>query len=223
VNRDELERILKVLGNAARTPLASLPMIRAFLRGCLYIAYYRLFKRNVKIRWPFFVYGKIRFRGSNIEITGPGSVFIDRYCSVFPNIFSLLNIITLSPSAEVVIGRHCSLGGLTIRCRSRVTIGDRIMTAHALVQDCLFMHQENVRSHNPALSTMDAEPVDVGSNVWLGGQSLILSGSSIGNDSVLSWGAACYRSSVGEYCLVSGNPAQRPLSIPSVLRLTGAL
>lgn len=222
MNISVVGRVLKVLGNGARHPLAGIALARAFLRGCLYIAYYRLFKPNVRIKWPFFVYQKIRVFGSNIQISGPGRVSIDRFCSIYPNIFHSLSIVTLSRSAEVVIGRRCSLGGLTIRCRKRVTIGEGTMTAHSLVQDCLFVHEGRVKSRNPALSETDAESVAIGSNVWLDGQTMILGGSSIGNDSVVSWGATCHRTLVKDYCLVSGNPAQRPLPIPGVLRLTGS-
>lgn len=217
----ELGRIVKGFGKVVREPLAKLPMVRAFLRGSLYVIYYRLFKPNVRIRWPFFVYEKMRFWGPNIEIGGPGSVFIDRYCSVYPSIFHALSIVTLAPSAQVIIGKNCSLGGLTLRCRTHVTIGDGLMTAYVLVQDCLFVHTENVRSGSPVPRGMEAEPVEIGANVWLGGQSCILGGSYIGDDSVVSWGSVCYQSSVGKYCLVSGNLAQRPLSIPSILKLTG--
>lgn len=195
--------------------------VRALLRGCLYIAYYRLFNPNVKIKWPFFVHMKFQALGQNIQILGPGKVFIDRCCSIWPNIFHGLSIVTLTPAAHVIIGSHCSLGGLTIRCRNCVTIGNKTITANSLIQDCLFVHLESAKSCNPALSGMDGSPVNIGNNVWLGGQSLVLGGSSVGSDSVVSWGATLHDTLVKEYCLVSGNPAQRPLPIPSILRLTG--
>lgn len=216
----ELGRILKGFGKVLRAPLANLPLVRAFLRGNLYIVYYTLSKPNVKIKWPFFVYEKIRIFGPNIQIAGLGSVMIDRYCSVYPSQFHALSIVTLAPSAQVIIGKNCSLGGLTIRCRNRVTIGDRVMTAYVLVQDCLFVHKENVKSGSPVPSGIEGEPIEIGTNVWLGGQSCILGGSSIGNDSVVSWGSVCYQSSVGKYCLVSGNLARRPIPIRAILRLT---
>jgi maltose O-acetyltransferase len=96
------------------------------------------------------------------------------------------------------------------------------MTAHSLVQDCLFVHEGKAKSRNSALADLHSEPVHIGNNVWLGGQTLILGGSSIGKDSVVSWGATCHRTVVKDYCLVSGNPAQRALPIPGVLRLTGS-
>lgn len=220
MNNNEAERVLKAIGNVLRHPLVQLPLIRAFLRGCLYIAYYKLFKPNVKIRWPFFVYQKFALFNSIIEITGPGSVFIERFCSIYPNIFHALSIVTLSPSAKVTIGRHCSLGGLTIRCRNCVTIGERTMTAYALIQDCLFMEQGKVRNHNLVLDSMDAKPVVIGRNVWLGAQSNILGGSCFADDSVVSWGTMCYRFSVNEYCFVSGSPAKRAIPISSITRIT---
>ena len=64
-------------------------LLGGFLRGACIIGWYRLTRRNVRIRFPFMVYAPVR-------ITGEGSVFIDEGCTVFYNVHQGLSIATLS-------------------------------------------------------------------------------------------------------------------------------
>src|SRR5690606_8269980 len=118
-----------------------------FLRGSLIIFCYMQSNRRVTIRFPFFVH-------EGAHISGPARVSIDKFCSVYPNVFDGLNIITLSSSAEVRIGQRCSLGGLTIRCFNKVEVGDETMTANCLIQDALMIH-----------GSASSQPVKIGKNV----------------------------------------------------------
>ena len=189
-----------------------LQLFLAVLHGSCYIFYYRIFNRNIKIDFPFIVYGKVR-------ISGPGKVTIGKKCTVVENVFRGLTIVTLSPDAVVNIGGEgCLLGGLTIRCHLNVEIGNNVMTAVSLVQDSLFVNAdnfENISAVNNAL--LIPEPVIIGDNVWLGGHCYILSGSRIGNDCVLSACTMSHKTEIKNYMLGSGNPLNRPLPIDKIL------
>ncbi len=176
----------------------------AVVRGTYYALFFRLFRRDVIIELPFLAY-------ETVSITGPGSVRIGPSCSVHPNVFRGLTIVTLSREAAVRIGPRCALGGLGIRCHRHVSIGERTMTAHSLIQDVvLFSDPERRRGDGGGLA---CGPVVVGRNAWLGGLTCLLGGTSIGDDSVLSWGAVCLQTEVPAGSLASGNPVTRTVPI----------
>lgn len=200
--------LLYLLKNPTEFPKTVL----AFLRGLFYIVYYRIFARRVRIGFPFMAYAKV-------SISGPGRVKIGRGCDAFKNVFKGLSIVTLSSGADVEIGEKCSLGGLTIRCRSKVTIGDRVMTAVCLVQDSFYISDVSSTEGRPVPAP---RPITIGRNVWLGGECIILGGTSIGEDSVVAAGALCLDVSIKNYSLVSGNPAKKSLPIERLLRFKAA-
>ena len=187
--------------------------LTALVRGTYYALFFRLFRRDVVIDLPFLAH-------EAVSITGPGSVRIGGFCSVYPNVFRGLSIVTLSPSAAVRIGPRCSLGGLVIRCFERVAIGEKTMTAHSLIQDVLFF--SSPEGHVGGGDLLIAGPVEVGRNVWLGGFSCLLSKSSVGDDSVLSWGATCLDTAVPPASVATGNPVMRTVPIDRLQQFGGS-
>jgi acetyltransferase-like isoleucine patch superfamily enzyme len=126
----------------------------------------------------------------------------------------------MSPDAKITIGERCNLGGMTVRCQDLVTIGDRVMTAVSLIQDFVFPPEKN----GDFLQTFqNAAPVIIGNNVWISTQSTVLSGTDIGDDSVLAAGSVCHQLKAKEYSLIIGNPARRGLPIEQIMKLKKAL
>lgn len=191
-----------------RDPANLLKTVLALLRGSFYIVYYGIFSNSVKIGFPFLVYAKV-------SISGSGRVQIGSHCTVFKNVFKGLTIVTLSKDSIVEIGNRCALGGVTIRCRTKVTLGDRVMTAVSLIQDSFFICDESIPA---GITVPESKPISIGPNVWLGGECIILGGSSIGEDSVVAAGALCIDTSIRDYSLVIGNPAKKTLPIDKLMR-----
>ncbi len=190
-------------------------LLGGFLRGACIIAWYRLTRRNVRIRFPFMVYAPVKIKGQ-------GSVFIDNGCTVFYNIHQGLTIATLSKDAHVSIGRGCDLGGLTIRCRHAVTLGERVMTSACLVQDTMLVHGEPQAAGTWERSDeAERQGIVIGDHVWLGSMSTILGGTILGAESVLSLGACVAGEKTDDYVFLAGNPLRRALKIESLLRLKG--
>lgn len=182
---------------------------KAFVKGSLYVVFYRLFRKNIRIKLPFFIFCK------NVKICGLGSVLIDKGCSVFTNAFDRLTIVTLSPSAQVIIGKGCDLGGVTIRCHKRVEIGDHTLSANCLIQDNLFsVTRSSLKDDEKSL--VIPSDIWIGRDVWLAGQIIILGGSKIGNGSVLSLGSVCCDYAVLENQLATGNPVARSVGVGSI-------
>lgn len=186
---------------------ASLRLCMALARGTYWALYFRLFRRNVAIRLPFLAYAPVR-------IAGPGKVRVGPFCSVHQNTLAGLSIVTLSPRARVTIGAHCSLGGLTIRCGEAVAMGDRSRTAYSLIQDVPFWS-----GSASTTAVAGSAPIRIGENAWLGGFSMVLGGSTIGDDSVLGWGATCCGATVAAGTVALGNPVDRSLPISRMLAL----
>ena len=117
-----VSKVIRLLGSNLE---GAAGLLKALLRGTFTVFYYRLFNRRVRIAFPFFMYETFR-------VSGPGKVFIGGSCSIYPNMFDGVSIVTLDQNAEVHIGVNCSLGGVTIRCRERIEIGDRVMVGWSL-------------------------------------------------------------------------------------------
>lgn len=181
----------------------------ALLRGTWYAVYFRGARRDVRIALPFLAFGPVSIRGS-------GSVRIGSGCSVMTSVFRGLSIVTFSPDARVEIGARCALGGLTIRCRRNVRLGDGVRTAATLVQDALLC--DTTAAARTGASALEVAPVVIGANAWIGLSSAVLCGAQLGDDVVVSAGAVCRGTSVGSYALVAGNPSGRPLPIAVLLR-----
>ena len=203
-----LNKIIK----AVKRPRECLHILGALLKGCYYIVLYRITNDNIRISFPFFAYAPVR-------ISGPGTVVIGKSTRALLNVYRGLTIITGSPGSMVEIGGRCSLGGLTIRCAGRISMGDRVMTAFSLIQDSYPAHWRGIGDCNNNVAT--GNEIIIGNNVWISGQCIVLGGSRIGNDSVLSFGTCCHDLDVGDYRLVVGNPAKRSLPIEKVLQLKG--
>lgn len=186
----------------------------ALVRGCSYALYFRVARRNVRIRLPFKAFAKVR-------IVGPGRVILGKNCVVAHGAFKGLTIVTLLEDATVRIGEDCHLAGLTICCCNHVELGSGSMTAVSLVQDCSFVNQSFVRTRGTH-SVNECGPIAIGSNAWLSNDAIILSGSKIGSDCVVSVGSVCRDVEIKSYSLAMGNPVRRGLPIANVMRMTGA-
>jgi acetyltransferase-like isoleucine patch superfamily enzyme len=188
-------------------------VLRAIVRGTWYILYFRTASRNVRIGFPFKAFAPV-------IIDGPGTVTLGKNCAALPNVFRGLTIVTLSENARVSIGNNGHLGGLTIRCRNSVIIGDRVMTAVSLIQDDFIVNRDEA-DKRLRHDRIKSGAVVLGNNVWLGGDSILLPGAKIGDDDVVAAGTCCSDIEVPQYHLLSGNFAKRPLPIDRLLKLKG--
>lgn len=187
---------------------------KAFLKGSFYVLFYRLLRKNVIIGIPFFAYYRV-------SICGPGSVRIGKGCSVFPNAFDGLVVATVGAEASVIIGRGSDLGGVTIRSSRKVEIGERGLFANCLIQDSLFTALSPLVSCPRRDQHSDSATVWLGDNVWLAGQTMVLEGGSVGNESVLSVGGVCFDRAIPEKQLAGGNPVVSSLSVERISALLG--
>ena len=193
----------KYFTKTVRSPVKVCKRIWALSRGIWYIVFYRITKKDVVIRFPFWVYCRV-------HISGPGRVFIDRGCETGWNNFYYLNIETLSENAKVVIGKGCGLSGVTIRCAGNVVIKDNTWMAATLIQDINIVSQR--------VSKEEIKPgssIIIGKDVWCAANAIVLANSIIGDGSVIGSNGLIYNFEVPSKCLAAANPVRR--CVPTVL------
>ena len=211
-----LRRTASLVRKVLRDPEAAVRVGKALLRGSWYIARYSLFSRRIKISFPFRAYARVTLKG-------PGAISIGEGCSAYLNVFDGLTVVTLAEGARVSIGKRCGLGGLTIRCSTSVSLGDHCLAANSLVQDGFMANQRTWDPSEEGDRIPAPQPIVIGNNVWLCGQSCVLRGARIGDDSVLSRGSLTLGGEISEFQLVMGSPSGSTMPIDRLLALKGIL
>ena len=189
-----------------------LSILKAVIVGSYCIVKFRLLRRNVVIRFPFLAFAPVK-------IAGKGSVFIDKKCCIIYNYFRGIEIVTLSSNAKVIIGKDCTFGGLTIRCRREIMIGENVMTGYGLIQDSFFINEDMASSLEWLNRSKEYAPIRIGSKSWLGGQTTILEGTILGDESVTGFGTLCLNEIVPDYHLALGSPVFRKMPIERIVQL----
>lgn len=92
--------------------------------------------------------------------------------------------------AQIVIGDDVALNGTSVTCRRRIEIGNGTMVAaNVIIVDSDF-HQQWPPSDRKEFSKYEEDrPVSIGNDVWIGMGSLILKGSSIGDNTIIGAGS----------------------------------
>jgi len=116
---------------------------------------------------------------------------------------------TLQPGAELKIGSGVRMGGATVCAAKQVIIGDRcVIGANATIVDTDFHSLDPVlRSSSGDHSSAYHQPVLIGKDVFIGGNSIILKGVQIGDRVIIGAGSIVTKS-VPEGATVAGNPAR---------------
>ena len=100
---------------------------------------------------------------------------------------------TYTRAATIEIGDGAFLNGTQFGCARSIVVGPRSILASAAISDTNF-HSVAINRHEPDADVKVA-PVRIGTNVWIASQAGVLPGTTIGDNSVVGFGAVC----VGEY------------------------
>lgn len=113
---------------------------------------------------------------------------------------------TRTSEAEILIGPRCGMTGAVIVSEERITIGaDVYIGANVIITDTDF-HPLHPIERNQDPSGGRHSPVSIGDSVFIGMQSLILKGVSIGNGAVIGAGSVVTRD-IPAMSIAAGNPA----------------
>jgi maltose O-acetyltransferase len=140
-----------------------------------------------------------------LQIKGPGRVIFGANVNAWAHQESNV-LITYSPDAVIRIGDNTRLNGAGMMATCGITVGRDCMLGSALILDTDFHSIDLDRRSNPHAKVRSA-PVMIGSNVWLAGQTVVLKGITIGDNSVVGF-RGVVTSMVPSNVVVAGNPAR---------------
>jgi len=142
------------------------------------------------------------------------AVVLGRGCSVY-----LGNMFDMGPRARVRVGQFALLNGSRILCDAEITIGDYCLISwntafmdtyrlpHNSAQKRLELEQFARRNVRHAAADVPAAPIRVERNVWIGFDSCILPGVTIGEGSIVG-ARSVVTQNVPPFTIVAGNPAR---------------
>lgn len=144
-------------------------------------------------------------RFSRLYATWPHNTLIGRWCQLEHGVYFHFDGI-YTPDRAILLGDHCFVGsGCEFNVSLRVRIGDNCLIAagtrfidhdHGLSVDCPMKDQ-------PTISAA----IEVGSDVWIGANCIILKGVHIGDGAVIAAGSVVTKS-VPARAIVAGVPAR---------------
>jgi acetyltransferase-like isoleucine patch superfamily enzyme len=139
-----------------------------------------------------------------LKLGGPGRITIGDRCNAWARAESNV-LLTFAPSAFIKIGHNVRLNGAGLQAAAGITVGDDCILGSCTIVDTDH-HPVGVdrRTSGEAPSTA---PVSIGRNVWVAGMAAVLKGVTIGDDSVVAFGAVV-ASDVPAGVVVAGNPAR---------------
>jgi acetyltransferase-like isoleucine patch superfamily enzyme len=116
---------------------------------------------------------------------------------------------TIDTSASIHIGKDTGISGATIVSARRVRIGKQcLFGANVIITDTDFHSISPLnRRFNSNQKDINSDAVDIGDNVFIGMNSIILKGVNIGNNSVIGAGSVVSKD-VPADTIVAGNPAK---------------
>ncbi len=202
-----------------QAPIATahqLPLTRASVREWLklhvapivsrcWVTWYRLrLGHRVEFGRNFLTNGRLIIRGPGRVIFGDD---VNAWCHAEKNVF-----ITYTPEARIEIGSGARINGAGMMARIGIRIGPRCMVGSTLIIDNDFHPLDPQLRHDPR-APIGSRAVRVGANVWLGGQSALLKGVSIGENSMVAF-RAVVTNPVPANVVVAGNPARIVKRLP---------
>ena len=157
------------------------------------------------------IYGHVILRslGGNISIGDNVIIVSSSWRSTSSALNHPARLCSLSLDAEIIIGNGCSLSGTSITCRSsKIRLGKGVMIApNVTIVDSNFHQPWPPEERTQFDGKQDDAPINICSNVWIGMNSMILKGVTIGENSVVAAGSIVINS-IPSNCLAAGNPAK---------------
>ncbi len=140
-----------------------------------------------------------------LQIKGPGRVVfganVNAWAHKEPNV-----LITYGPDVVIQIGDNTRLNGAGLMAARGITVGRDCILGSAVIIDTDFHSLDLDRRTNPKAKVLSA-PVVIGNNVWLAGQTAVLKGVTIGDNSIVGF-RGVVTGDVPPNVIVAGNPAR---------------
>ena len=144
--------------------------------------------------------------GASIEI-GSNVTLTSRNHDYHINLHSSVRLFADSPGASIIIGDKCRIHGTCIHAIKRIEIGKNCLIA----ANCQIIDSNGHEISYPDVENRintkgSAKPVKICDSVWIGADSFILPGVTVGRGSVISANSVVV-SDIPEFVIAGGNPA----------------
>lgn len=136
---------------------------------------------------------KVYFR-SRLTNAGSGEVLIGNNCLIgrkrkgyhagMPFYTTILND---GINSKVIIGNNCRINGAYIHAQSTIKIGDNCVVASGV--NIIDSNGHQVGSLNRSVGRDTPKPIEIGNNVWIGLNAIILKDTIIGDNCVIAAGS----------------------------------
>ncbi|MDQ3706109.1 MAG: acyltransferase [Chloroflexota bacterium] len=165
----------------------------------VFLAWYKLkYGKRVQFGKNFITNGKLVVKGPGKVIFGDN---INAWCHAEKNVF-----ITYQPETRITVGDGARISGMAAMSHSSITVGPRCMVASVIMVDTDFHNTDPVLRHDPD-APFAVAPIELKENVWVAGQTAILKGVTIGENSIVAFRAVVTKD-VPANSIVAGNPAR---------------
>jgi acetyltransferase-like isoleucine patch superfamily enzyme len=163
---------------AARSPRKAMTILCALAKGYWCRVSCRLRGVRFEAGRNLRVFGELSIKGPGLVRFG-NDVVVDMRVTPW----------TYDADATIEIGDGTFLNGTQFGCARSIIVGPRSILASASISDTNF-HSVNIDRHDPH-AAVKVMPVRIGANVWIGARVGVLPGTSIGDNSVVGFGAVC--------------------------------
>jgi acetyltransferase-like isoleucine patch superfamily enzyme len=163
---------------AVRSPRKAISVLCALAKGHWYKGAARLLGIRFYAGRNLRVFGTLWLKGPGIVRFGD-DVVVDMIVTPW----------TYDRDAVIDIGDGTYLNGTQFGCGCSIAVGPRSILANASIMDTNF-HSVDVDRHEPDAEVKSA-PVHIGTNVWIAARAGVLAGTTIGDNSVVGYGAVC--------------------------------
>jgi maltose O-acetyltransferase len=167
--------------------------------SAFWVRWYRLrLGKRVTFGQGFTTNGRLIVKGKGRVVFGDN---VNAWCHAEKNV-----LITYTPDSRITVGNGTRLNGAGIQAYTHIKIGPGCILGSTLLFDSDFHHPDPELRHDLSAPIPNA-PITLGENVWVGGQSAILKGVTVGKNSVVAFRAVVTKD-VPPNVVVAGNPAR---------------
>lgn len=145
-------------------------------------------------------------KGSKIEL-GKGVTIISKDYANPVGILRPVTLRTMNASSEIKIGDNTGISGSVVCSQISINIGSNVLIGSNVVICDTDLHPTKIENRRFSNQNIKSKPIKIEDNVWIGMNSTILKGVTIGENSVVGAGSVVV-TSIPENCIAGGNPAK---------------
>lgn len=139
---------------------------------------------------------------------GSGTTIKSSFLSNLIGLYQRTVIVSRTPEAKIEIGSNVGMSGVTIYARDSIRIGDNTkIGGNTKIMDNDFHPVDPSLRMECSNKNMNVRPIEIGENVFIGCNCLILKGTKIGDNSTIGAGSVI-SGIIPANCVAAGNPAK---------------